>query len=247
MDPVIALYAPTAPRLSTASTALIPAARSLDWLRGGWRVLRLAPLPIVLLAFVPILVEILCQMLPHVGIVLSKWATPMAAALLWVLVDRRVRHGAFGVTGALHRWRLRWPALAVASLLGLGVFVIQLGVAAALAGPEQAWAIATGAVEDLHMSRAQLALMMASGVLPGLALMTVQPRILLDGRGVREAIVDNARVLLRAWKPVGLFTLASMGLVAAVMWWPVVLLALPPSGLAVGYAMYRDLYPAPVE
>lgn len=232
--------------LPLAATTL-PAARFRHWLGTAWIVFRRAPLRIGLLAFVPVLFEGLCQLLPDVGIVLSKLLTPLAGALALVLLDRRVRHGVFEVRGALRLWGARLPALPGVVALCAGVFLVQLGVVAVLAGPDQAVAIATGAMHELRMSRVQIGLMLAAGLVPGLALLTVMPRVVLDARGVAAAMADNAQALRRAWKPVALSMLVTGGMLAALPWWPWLLLVLLPFGLTVGYAMYRDLFPASTD
>lgn len=228
---------------STPSTPSVPATRLLLWLGDAVRMLRAAPLRILLLAFAPILFEALCQALPHVGIVLSKLLTPLAGGFALMLLHGRVRHGAFAPVAALRTCIARSAAMAGVAALSALVFVVQLGVAAAVAGGDQALAIASGDMAALCMSRSQLALMLASGLVPGLALMTVTPRVLLGARGLRDALADNAAALLRAWKPVGLAMLLTAAMLAALPWQPAILLLLVPFGLTVGYAMYRDLFP----
>lgn len=246
MDRSLATAPPAAP-FAPLATPPLPTRRAIVWLRDALRVLRRAPVRILLLAFAPILFEAACQMLPQVGIVLSKLLTPLAGAYALALLDRRMRHGAFGPAAALRTWAPRVPALLGVALAFVVVFAVQVATAAALAGPANAWALATGAVADLHMQRAQLAIVLAAGCVPGLALTYVLPRVLFDGLGPVEAIVDNARVLARTWKPVLALTGASTAMVAAVVAWPWILLLLLPMGFTVGYAMYRDVFHAPVD
>ncbi|GAB2504118.1 DUF2189 domain-containing protein [Lysobacter humi (ex Lee et al. 2017)] len=233
--------------LAVNPDAVLPAARALQWLRAGVRILRIAPLRIVLLALAPILLEALCQMLPSAGVVLSKLLTPVAAAAMLVLLDRRVRHGGFAPAVALRHWIERLPAVATVALFSTGVFAVQLAVAAVLAGVPNAVALASGAVADLHMTRLQMALVLASGCLPAVALTFVMPRVLFDGLGAVAAMIDNARAVARAWKPVGVIMLLSAVLVGGLVVWPALLLVVLPMGLTVGYAMYRDVFDAPTD
>lgn len=219
-----------------------PARHAATWLRGGWQLFRRAPVRIMMLSLMPIVFEALCQAVPGAGILLSKLLTPLLSALALLMLDQRIRHGAFGVPAAIATWRSRLP-----SLLGLGVaclvvFVFQMALAAALAGPAQAMALALGDMAALRMSRPQMALVLASGMLPGLALLYVIPRVALDGVGILAALGDNARMLMLTWRPALLLSLATALLVGGLLWQPWLLAILLPGGFVVGYAMYRDVF-----
>lgn len=223
---------------------VLPATHAATWLREAWRLLRRAPLRMLVLSLLPIAFEALCQAIPVAGILLSKAATPLVSAWTLLMLDRYVRHGAFAPARAARTWRSRGTALAGVALLGLAVFGLQLAMAAAVAGGGAALALATGNIAGLGMDRAQIALVLASGMLPAMALVYAVPRIVLDGLAPTAALSENLRVLRQAWRPVGLVTLAMAALVAGLVWQPLLLLVLLPGGFALGYAIVRDAFPA---
>lgn len=218
------------------------AAHAGRWLRDGWQVFRLAPARITLLAVVPILFEAACQSVPGAGVLLSKLLTPGVSALALVMLDRRVRTGTFSLRSSFALWRPRTAALLGLGIACLGVFGVQVAVAAALAGQAQAAALAMGDMQALTMSRPHLALVLASGLVPALALLYVSPRIALDGVGVIAALMENARMLMLTWRPAVLLMLVTASLVGALLWQPWLLAILLPGGFVVGYAMYRDVF-----
>lgn len=228
--------------VDTLPTPRYPATHAATWLQAGWRIFRHAPVRITLLSLMPIVFEALCQVLPGAGILLSKLLTPLVSALALVMLDARIRRGAFGTSRALGVWRSRLPALVGVGLACAVVFVFQLAIAAALAGPAQALALALGDMQSLTMSRPQMALVLASGMLPGLALLYVIPRVALDGVGVIAALGDNARMLMLTWRPALLLSLATAVMVGGLLWQPWLLAVLLPGGFVVGYAMYRDVF-----
>lgn len=222
----------------------LPAMHAAAWLRDGWRVFRRAPLRIVLLSLLPILFEALCQAVPVVGMPASKALTPLVSAWALLMLDRRVRHGAFAPAATACGWFARRGALAAVALLGLAVFAVQLGVAALIAGPGAALALGTGDVAALGMDRGQVAMVLASGMLPALGVVYAVPRIVLDSVAPAAALAENLRLLRDAWRPVAAVMLAMAALVAGVVWQPWILLVLLPGGFVLGYAMVRDAFPA---
>lgn len=232
------MYALAAP----LSSSPVPTARAGLWLREGWRLFRHAPVRITLLSITPVLFEALCQALPGAGILLSKLLTPCVSVLALLMLDQRIRYGAFAPSRAFAVWRTRLRALPGLGLACLVVFGFQVALAATLAGHAQALALALGDMQSLAMSRPQMALVLASGMLPGLALLYVIPRVALDGVGIRAALGDNARMLMLTWRPALLLSLATALLVGGLLWQPWLLAILLPGGLVVGYAMYRDVF-----
>lgn len=161
------------------------------------------------------------------------------------MLDARVRHGAFAPRAAARTWRARRMGLVGVALLCLAMFGVQLAVSACIAGSGQALALVSGDIAALRMDRVQAALVLASGVLPALAIAYAMPRIVLDGIGLRAALAENMRMLHVAWRPVGLVTAVTMAMVAALVWQPLLMLILLPGGFVLGYAMVRDAFPAP--
>jgi hypothetical protein len=137
----------------------------------------------------------------------------------------------------LNRWR---PLLGVAAM-AVGVFGLQCAVAAMLGGTDQAAALAGGDVGALTLSRADIAIVFASGVVPSTALMFVLPRVLLDGLGLRAALVDNSRLIRRHARAVIALGLLMAALVGGVIFLPWIMLILLPLYLCTGYAAYRDV------
>lgn len=212
------------------------------WMRGTWCLFRLAPLAIFALSVFPIAVEAALQVVPHAGIVLSKLLTPLASAWVLVMLDKKARTGSFTPLQAARLWWARLPRIVLASVLLAGVFAFQLLAAAVLGGGEQALALALGNMDELTLSRVQLAAMLASGMLPGSLLMFVGPRVVLDGLGVWPAIGESLQLVGHYWRPVAVFAVASALLVASLLWMPLVLLVFLPFATCAGYAVYRDVF-----
>lgn len=223
-------------------TPSLPTWRVVRWLEAGVATLRRAPLKIVVLSLLPVAGEAVCQMIPLAGIVLSKVLTPWLSAWALLALDAKVRSGRFTLrmcAGMLMNQRRSMGAL---SVLGLGVFAFQVAVAIALAGPTQAWALMTGDVARLQMDRLQVAAMLASGIVPAMALAFVLPRLVLAHRGIVDALGDNLRGWRRAWRPLLAYSALTAALVAGLVWWPVVLLLLLPMGLVATFTMHRDVF-----
>lgn len=236
---------------ATASLAHVPTRPAgqvfAAWMRGAWRLFRLAPLAIFALSLLPILVEAALQLLPGIGIVLSKLLTPLASAWVLVMIDNRARAGAFAPRWAAQRWCTRLPQIVLAAVLLGGVFAFQMLTAALIGGSEQAIAFALGDIERLTLSRAEVAAVLASGVIPGSLVLFVVPRVVLDGNDVWPAIVESLGLAVRYWRPVAMFAALSAALIASVLWVPMLLLAFLPLAGCAGYAMYRDVFdPTPV-
>ena len=212
------------------------------WCMRGWRIFRLAPVRIFLLALVPVVAEGLIQLAPGMGVAVSKILTPVVGAWVLLMLDHKVRDALFGPGMAVREVGLRWNRVAVIALVSLAVFGFQVLVAAIVGNQEQAVAFATGDIAGIAYSRAELAGILTSGLLPMLLLFFVVPRMLLDGLSLRPAFVENARLLMHYWRPIALYTLGSALLMASLLWVPVMLLVLLPAGLCVGYGAYRDVF-----
>lgn len=211
------------------------------WLRDGLRLWRAHPLGVLMLGFVAIVVEALCQLVPGVGTVGSKLLTPFASACALVMLDARVRRGAYAPGAALAHVLRRARAVLGIALIGLGVFAFQCGTAAGLGGAAQAFALATGDMAALRFERMPFALVLASGALPAMALVFTVPRVLLGGMGLRAALADNARLLLRHAPASAGFAALSAALVGSLVFAPWVALVMLPMSLCTVYAAYRDV------
>lgn len=220
-----------------------PGARVLlTWLIDAWRLIRLAPLRIVLLSLLPILVEGLVQFMPIIGIALSKLLTPLASAWALTLLDNKARDDRFATARASGLWFSRLASLLPVSLVCAGVFMFQLGVAAAFAGNGQAFALAAGDIANLHLGRTAIGLILASGMLPAALLLFLMPRVLLDGVGFAQGLRDSLRGVARYWRPVALLAALNAVSIVAAVWFPPLLLILLPFGMLSGYTSYRDVF-----
>lgn len=227
-------------RFFTVST-LDRRARMRNWLRDGVQLWRAHPFGALGLALAPIVFEGVCQLVPGAGIVLSKLLTPFASAWTLVMLDARVRRGAYAPGASLRHVLGRARSLLALALVALALFCMQCAVAALLGGPAQAAALASGDVAALTLDRAELALVLASAVLPATALMFALPRVLLGGMNARAALVDNARLVRRHAPAVIAFGALMTVLVGSIVYAPWMLLILLPLGLCTGYAAYRDV------
>lgn len=194
------------------------------------------------MSLLPIVVEALIQVVPGTGIVLSKLLTPLAGAWVLALIHHKFRDDAFAPARAGWLLLSRLAPLLLVSLLAAGVFMFQLLVTMTLGGADQAIALATGDIANLHLDRIELACIFAFGTLPSALLMFVMPRVLLDGVGFGRALDESLRGVARYWRPVALLTLLVAVLVGVILWLPLLLLVLLPFATLVGYTSYRDVF-----
>ena len=229
---------PAAPRPTHAAAA----SRFLHWQVQAWRWWRRAPLVLPAMAFLPILVELAVQLgIPHWGVPLSKLVTPMAGSIALIALHARMQHGRLRLSRAVAQaWRLRGSVLAIA-LLMVATFGVQLLACLAIAGPDSALALLHGDGAHLRMSRAQLGLAMAAGVPVTTALLFVTPLALLRGHPFGRALREGLAAALRHRRPVLILCATLSALLFAMVFMPLLLLAMLPYATAVSYAAYRDV------
>lgn len=220
----------------------LPAVHLLRWCAMGWTLFGRAPLRLWLLSLMPVAVEAAVQLLPHAGIVLSKLLTPLASAWALLLVDRFATGGAFvpGAAGAILLRRAR-PLLLLA-VVSAAIFALQCGVALALGGPGQAWALLSGDAAGMRLSKPAFALVLVSGIPAAMLLMFAMPRVLLDGRTAIGGLRDSVAMARWQWRPMLAFGAACATLLGGLLWAPWLLLAMLPFSMCVGYAGYVDLF-----
>jgi len=217
--------------------------RLWHWFAAAWQMYRQAPLRWFALALVPMAVELVLQVsIPVAGVVLSKLVVPIASVWCLIVLDQRVRSGRFGVTlGIARTFQLRGRLLQLA-LLASGVFAFQMAVVWIWVGPSVALGMATADPTVVtQLTRLQLATVFAAGTVPGALLFFTVPRVVLDRVGVVDALRENLHLLAAGWRPIALYLVLSMLLVASVMFQPWVLLPLLQLGY-VGYWAYRDAF-----
>lgn len=217
--------------------------RAWHWLTQGLGLWRGAFWQGLLLALLPLIFEGLLQLLPAVGIVLSKLLTPLLGALaLWWLHRRCQGAGGLPVYGLPG-----WPVAVAVMLLGLFVFAWQTAVLALLAGPGSALSLLQGDMAALAGLRWPLALMLASGMLPAALLGLMSMQMVLGGHSLQVAWRWNWSVVKRCWQPLLVWHVGLALLLFSLLWWPWGLLLLAPLGLHGGYAMWCDIVSGQAE
>jgi hypothetical protein len=216
--------------------------RLRGWVGQTWTLFRSAPLRLMGLALLPVVFEAIVQLIPEVGMVLSKLLTPLASAWVLAMVHQRALTGAFGPAHASGRWRARLGQLLPLALVSSGVFAFQLAAGILIADWEHMVALASGSVSDLRLSRPQMAAILASGIVPATLLMFAPPLVLLSGQSIGRAIEQSVLAVVRYWRPMLIYALVSAALIAGMLWQIWMLLLYLPAALYVGYAAYRDIF-----
>jgi len=228
--------------------AALPATRALHWFAEGARLWRRAPVMLFLLAFVPLLVEGLVQLIPLVGFVLSKFVAPLMSFGLIFGLDAlargerlRVSHlfmpfrdGHFSGAARLVLWTMLVPAL-------------QVTVATIVYGPAALDAIVLGHIlqhPELMTTRAFSWWLILPGIPLAVLLMTLPPpMVLLRGMAPGRAIVLSARRMFAAPLPFIVLALVSIAIlfVALASPWGALALLLQPWLMASMFAAWLDL------
>jgi hypothetical protein len=236
--------------LSASSLSSAPAlsrGRFLSWVVEALRLWRRAPLRLIGLSLVPVLVEIPLQLIPGVGIVLSKIAVCMIGAGLFLGVDalargERLRAGCLlaGLRGPRRR------PVAVLSLWALTITATQLLVAALVYGGAAALDVLLGHRTALMAGPAFRLVLFLPGVVPGTLLMLAMPAVVLDGVPPRRAVKLSVQQVLAFPAAFGTFMLISMGFIALMvvtggLFLLVPFMVLAAGTLVVNYVAYRDV------
>jgi len=239
---------------SAAETCEIGAVRlrsaqqALQWWILGLRLWRRAPLRLTLLCLAPLVVEAVLQVIPIVGIVLSKVVVPLFSFGVLVVLDRVWRSRLFSLRGLL--WSFRkdhfWIALEVALVL-LAVFAFQVFVAYAAYGYAAVDAVVFGRIAEHRelLNHTFVLTLILPGELPATLLMFLVPLVVLDG--VRPLRAAGISIRLLAFSPASLLlTCGVSGLLlgAALTWgYGLPMLVVIPWMSIMGYAAYRDVFP----
>lgn len=219
-------------------------ARVWHWYGAGFRLWRRAPLSLLLFSFAPLVAEGLLQLVPVIGVLISKIVFWAVLGGVFVALDEVAQGGRLRARSALRV--LRRPGLP--TLLDLGVWMLpifgfQLLCASVVYGPS-ALNVAVGLAPAQSKTTAFVLLLMISGQLPATLLMFALLFVLFEGLRPGQAAVLSVRTVLRAPATFGLMMITSaalMALAVALRLWP--LLILVPWLTAVGYAAYRDVRP----
>ena len=227
---------------AAASPSSTPA---LTWLGAAFRLWMRAPLRLSAVAFAPVLLEALVQLVPFAGVVASKLAVTLASGWALLVVHAIARSGAAAPLIQVRALVSGGRGVLAVAVLGLAVFAFQLVVCSLVAGPSQAAMLATGQHQAISMSAETLGWIFASGLLPGALLMFVLPYVVLEGRPPLQAIRSSVATAFAYWPAVALFTVLQFAMVAYVPRFPVLLLVLLPFGLCSLYAIYRTVHASP--
>lgn len=102
----------------------LPAARALHWFARGARMWRRAPVMLFVLAFAPLVVEGLVQLIPLAGMVLSKFIAPLFSFGLVIGLDALARGDRLRLSHLFAAFRDgRFP---VAARLSLWTMLVKL-------------------------------------------------------------------------------------------------------------------------
>ncbi|MBD8872640.1 hypothetical protein [Rhodanobacter sp. DHB23] len=206
------------------------------------------PLRLFLLCFAQLLVETLLQLIPWVGVTLSKLAVPVLLMGILLGLDEQARGGRLRWSSLLDGLRHRpfMPVLALAALWGLGVFAVQQAVAWLVYGwpaVDAAWLGHAMAHRELMTATFERVLLVP-GVVPAILLMLAPCLFLFDGQSPWRAVCNSVRMACRHAAPFGVFLLVNLGvflLMLAKSWTFALLLFLSPWSMACSYAVWRDL------
>jgi hypothetical protein len=233
------------PSQSLASTCVpsLPAVRALHWCLGGLRLWRRAPLRLLLLSLAPLVLELLLQVIPGVGILLSKLLVPIVGAGLFMAMDELARGGTVRTSALLEGLRHgRFGPLALTSVLLLAIFATQVLVAATVYGGSVLGVLVGARVAEFGDLVFQLVLILP-GLLPATLLMLVIPLVLFEGVGPGRAALLSVRIVMSSPAAFGLYALVSMAALAvALLLRGVPLLLFAPWALAANYVAYRDVF-----
>lgn len=228
--------------------AALPASRGLRWCLDGLRLWRRVPLRLFLLCFAQLLVETLLQLIPWVGVTLSKLAVPVLLMGILLGLDEQARSGRMRWSCLLDGLRHRpfMPVLALAALWGLGVFALQQAVAWLVYGWPALDAVWLGHVMAHRelMTATFERVLLVPGVVPAILLMLAPCLFLFDGQPPWRAVCGSVRMACRHAAPFGVFLLVNLGvflLMLAKSWTFALVLFLSPWSVACSYAVWRDL------
>jgi len=222
--------------------------RALHWSMEGLRWWRRAPWMLLWLCLLQMLVEIVLQLIPWIGVALSKLVMPLLVMGIFLGLDdvaagKRLRLTC--LAGCLRRGRFL-PALGLAAWWGFLVFGVQQLIAYLVYGPAAVDAALFGHMAA-HRELANLQFTRTL-ILPGVLFVTVllpAPFLLLF-RGVPpwQAICGSMRIVAFhaasfAW--FGVLNLLLYALLFATPWTFALILLLAPWSAAASYAIWRDV------
>lgn len=233
---------------SLPAFSTLPASRGWRWCIDGLRLWRRAPFKLLVLCLVQLLVESLLQLIPWVGVSLSKLVVPMLLMGILLGLDELARGGRLRWSCLLDAPRRRrfLPLLALAAMWGLGVFAVQQGVAWAVYGWPALDAVWLGHVmaHRALMTMTFERVLLIPGVLPSVLLLLAPCLFLFDGLSPWQSVCASVRTVLHFAAPFGVFLLVNLAVFALLLaahWTFALVLLIAPWSTACTYAVWRDL------
>lgn len=177
------------------------------WLKEGWRLFKKAPFKLFLLMTLFAILPGLVQLLPApIGLTLSKWLAPMLMATVWPLLFNLNSNQGFSFRHNT-TWA-KWGRVAVWSVVGILLALVQLAVGSTLIGSEQLSALLSGQFVDVE--RWRVGVMFVSIVPMNMLLIFVVPLLLLSNSSLSAAVKESLATALRVIKPLSVLCLINM-------------------------------------
>lgn len=222
-----------------------PGAMLKQVLTDGWRLWMRKPWQLAGLSLSPVLVELLVQPVPVIGMVASKILAFFLVGVIWIAFDDIARDARIDVGRITTMARHNASAWAVLTLVSVVVvFGFQVLTGWAIFGPRALEWLVLGDFET-HPSENPMLLLavIPAGVVPGTLLMLAMPLSLLRGMPATAALLEGVRIVFRHPGFFALYALVSAAIVLAAVLTLLGLLLVLPWLAASGYAIYRRLVP----
>lgn len=223
---------------------LLPLRPFARWWSAGLRLARRAPFRIFVASLLPLLIEALLQLIPSIGMLLSKLLTPLFASGSLVALSRLDLRREWrwsdliSAFSANHRARaFRW------SLLMSVVWLSQSAIALVLYGTEGLRALLLGERISQMATPAFALAVILPGLVLSIPLMISGPLLILEGRGATDSLRSSLRWAVRFWPSVLSYAMASALLFSAgLALSPLILLVGIPLLFTSSYCAYRAAF-----
>lgn len=236
-----------AAQIATPRDGAITVRDALSWWLSALKLWRIAPIRLTLVCLLPLLIEFVAQMVPTIGVPLSKVLVPFLSVGLWIVFHETWNGRKLRLGGLLWSFRRGNPLKALQlAVISLTVFVVQLGVAMAIYGPAVFDAIVLGHMSEHRelASRAFILALILPGVVPGVLLMFIAPLVVFEGRRALKAATESVHVMLSS-PAAFLVTCAISALLLAaalVLLYGALMIVIFPWMTMMGYGAYRNVF-----
>ncbi len=226
----------------------LPPARALRWWAAGLALWKRARFRWWAASLVPLLAEAAFQLIPIVGVIVSKLANALVSAGLYVVLDELAKTGRFSWRGVAWSFRAENAGRALRlAILMLAPFAAQVLVALALygfAGVDVMLFARVAEHRDILSGGFVLAVLLP-GTVPDTLLLFAMPLVVLRGMRVRTAAAWSLRWMFSAPASAALTLAISLLLLALALPFFLPVLWLAPWMGAMGYAAYADVFGGP--